>query len=114
VSFARRPNPVFSPEYRALISVLAAARKQAGVTQRGLAAKLGKANSHVQRIECGQRRLDVLEFYQIARLLELDPASLFIQIASKLDALGVPDTDCGEGSLSSLERTASSGLAGAA
>lgn len=86
--FTRRPNPVFSDEYRALVSVLVAARKRAGVTQRGLAGQLGKASSHVQRIEGGQRRVDALELYQIAKLLKLDPAELFDQIAAKLDALG--------------------------
>jgi transcriptional regulator with XRE-family HTH domain len=87
-SFARRPNPVFSDEYRALVSVLVSARKRAGVTQRGLAGQLGKASSHVQRIEGGQRRVDALELYQIAKLLKLDPAELFEQIAAKLDDLG--------------------------
>lgn len=91
MAFARRPNPVFSPEYRAMVSVLIAARKTAGVTQRGLAAQLGKACSHVQRIESGQRRIDVLEFYQIARLLKLEPASLFMQVAAKLDGLETGD-----------------------
>lgn len=90
VSFGRRPNPVFSAEYRALVSVLAAARQGAGITQRGLAASLGKAASHVQRIEGGQRRVDLLEFYQIAKLLQLDPAWLFAQVASKLDGLNAP------------------------
>jgi transcriptional regulator with XRE-family HTH domain len=88
-SFGRRPNPVFSDEYHALVDVLAQARKEAGVTQRGLAARLGKAASHVQRIEGGQRRIDILEFYQIAKLLELEPAQLFGRIAARLDALSL-------------------------
>lgn len=91
VSFGRRPNPVFSEQYRAVVSVLAAARQGAGVTQRALAARLGKAASHVQRIESGQRRIDLLEFYQIAKLLQLDPARLFEQVASTLDDLSAPD-----------------------
>ncbi|CAN7575369.1 helix-turn-helix transcriptional regulator [Phenylobacterium sp. LjRoot219] len=86
-TFARRPNPVFSDEYRALVAVLATARKRAGVTQRGLADRLGKASSHVQRIEGGQRRVDALELYQIAKLLQVDPGELFEQIAAKLDEL---------------------------
>ena len=88
-SFGRRPNPVFSDEYRALISVLVDARKRAGVTQRGLAGALGKASSHVQRIEGGQRRVDVLELYQIAKLLQVEPAQLFGEMASRLDELTV-------------------------
>jgi transcriptional regulator with XRE-family HTH domain len=87
--FGRRPNPVFSDEYHALVAVLAEARREAGVTQRGLAARLGKAASHVQRIESGQRRLDLLEFYQIAKLLEVEPATLFGRIAATLDAMSL-------------------------
>lgn len=86
-SFGRRPNPVFSDEYRALIAVLVDARKRAGITQRGLAGALGKASSHVQRIEGGQRRVDVLELYQIAKLLQVEPAQLFGRMASTLDEL---------------------------
>jgi len=89
-SFGRRPNPVFSDEYRALISVLVDARKRAGVTQRGLAGALGKASSHVQRIEGGQRRVDVLELYQIAKLLQVEPAQLFGEMAARLDELEAP------------------------
>ena len=89
-SFGRRPNPVFSDEYRALVSVLVDARQRAGITQRGLAGGLGKASSHVQRIEGGQRRVDVLELYQIAKLLNVEPAGLFDQIAAKLDELEAP------------------------
>jgi len=90
--FGRRPNPVFSDEYQALVSVLVEARMEAGVTQRGLAAQLGKAASHVQRIEGGQRRVDALELYQIAKLLKVEPASLFREIACRLDqmAAGAP------------------------
>lgn len=75
--FARRPNPVFGPEYQVLRATLIAARRQAGLSQRDLAARLGKCCSHVSRIESGQRRVDVLEFYLIARSLGAEPAELF-------------------------------------
>jgi transcriptional regulator with XRE-family HTH domain len=91
IAFGRRPNPVFSDEYRELVSVLARARQDAGMTQRALAMRLGKAASHVQRIESGQRRIDALEFYRIAKLLGRDPGALFAQVASRLDALSASD-----------------------
>jgi len=86
----RRPNPVYSPEYRALIAEVRAARVRAGITQRALAARLGKAASHVSMIEKGQRRLDSLEFYLIARALSVDATALFRQVAERLDRLCVP------------------------
>ena len=83
---ARRPNPVFSDEYAAVRQVLVSARIRAGVSQRGLAARLGRAQSHVCRIELGERRVDVLEFYLIAKALGVNPTGLFSDIARGLDA----------------------------
>jgi ribosome-binding protein aMBF1 (putative translation factor) len=83
---ARRPNPVFSDEYAAVRQVLVTARMGAGVSQRGLAARLGKAQSHVCRIEQGERRVDLLEFYLIAKALGVNPTGLFSDIVRSLDA----------------------------
>lgn len=82
---ARRPNPVLSDEYRALREELIAARRQAGLTQTELAARLGKTKSHVCLIEKGQRRVDSLELYMIARCIGLPPSELFTRIARRLD-----------------------------
>jgi Predicted transcription factor, homolog of eukaryotic MBF1 len=83
----RRPNPVFSDEYQLLRETLSDARRQAGVTQRDLAERLGKSPSHVARIECGQRRVDTLEFYLIARSIGIEPVELFECMTRKLDGL---------------------------
>jgi transcriptional regulator with XRE-family HTH domain len=83
----RRPNPVFTDEYRALVQVLIQARLDCGVTQRTLAARLGKAASHISMIERGQRRLDALEFYEVARSLGLDPVALYERACRSIDAV---------------------------
>lgn len=84
----RRPNPVYGDEYRLLREALLEARRRAGLSQRDLAERLGKSHSHVARIECGQRRVDTLEFYHIARAIGVDPASLFDEVIRRLDAHG--------------------------
>lgn len=91
MSFNRRPNPVFSPEYRVLVGTIAEARSEAGLSQRGLAARLGKSASHIAMIEGGQRRVDALELYRLANCLGLDPAALFQRISHRLNALAVND-----------------------
>ena len=53
------------------------ARQTAGLTQRELAAKIRRPNSFVWKIEAGERRVDVLEFIEIARALGTDPVTLF-------------------------------------
>jgi transcriptional regulator with XRE-family HTH domain len=84
----RRPNPVFSDEYRVLLDVVRQARRRSGLSQRELSTRLGKAQSHVCMIERGQRRIDSLELYFMAKAVGVDPGVLFGQIARRLDAVG--------------------------
>jgi transcriptional regulator with XRE-family HTH domain len=83
----RRPNPVFSPDYRILVEILTAARQRAGISQRGLATRLDRAQSHIFMIERGQRRVDLLEFYRLAHALGYAPSDLFREVADRLEAL---------------------------
>jgi transcriptional regulator with XRE-family HTH domain len=66
-----------SPEQTLFLDVLRAARKSAGVTQQALAGKLHRPQSFVAKYENGERRIDVVEFVEVARALELDPVALF-------------------------------------
>lgn len=56
-------------EYKELLTALAQARKDAGMTQAELAKKLRKPQSYVSKVENGERRLDVVELIEIARLI---------------------------------------------
>lgn len=60
------------PRYRSLIASLAEARRSAGLSQTELANKLGQRQQFVSKYESGERRLDVIEFVDVARALELD------------------------------------------
>jgi transcriptional regulator with XRE-family HTH domain len=63
-----------SARHKALIDLLIQKREAAGMTQADLAARLGEYQSFVARIESGQRRIDVVEFLDLAEGLGLDPA----------------------------------------
>jgi transcriptional regulator with XRE-family HTH domain len=63
--------------HRTLIDILVESRTRAGLTQRDLAARLRRPHSFVGRIEAGERRIDVIEFIEIARVMGLDPKQLF-------------------------------------
>ena len=52
------------------------AREAAKISQRNLSATLGREKNYVMAIETGSRRLDVIEFYEIARALGHPPADL--------------------------------------
>ena len=66
--------------HRRLIAVLVAAREAAGLTQRELAARLKRPRVYVGRMEAGERRIDVIEFIEIALVLEVDPRQLFSKV----------------------------------
>jgi transcriptional regulator with XRE-family HTH domain len=53
--------------------LLTEARKTANLTQAELSKRLGRPQSFVSKYERGERRLDVIEFAEVARCLGLDP-----------------------------------------
>ena len=61
-----------SERHKALIALLIEKREAAGLTQTELAAKLGEYQSFVARLESGQRRVDVVEFLQLAEVLNFN------------------------------------------
>ncbi len=69
---------VFTDRYKLFLNLLIQERKNKGITQVLLAKKLNKPQSYVSKYENGERRLDVIEFLDIAACLELDAAA-FIQ-----------------------------------
>lgn len=70
------PSSVFTQRHQEFIRFLVAARKAAGITQVELAARLDRHQSFVSKVERGERRVDVVEFCQIAEALGHDPSSL--------------------------------------
>jgi transcriptional regulator with XRE-family HTH domain len=62
--------------YRLLIVELIRARKARGLSQTDMAARLRSHQQFVSRYETGERRLDIVEFVDVARALGLNPAEL--------------------------------------
>lgn len=69
---------VFTDRYKLFLNLLVQERKNRGITQVLLAKRLDKPQSYVSKYENGERRLDVVEFLDIAACLKLDAAA-FIQ-----------------------------------
>ena len=70
------PTWVSSPAHRSIIASLVAARIRAGMTQRDVAAKLGKPPSLVGKIESIERNLSILEFLAYCGAVSVDPAEI--------------------------------------
>ena len=71
------PKTLRTTAHRALIAVLVASRREAGLTQRQLAERLKRPQSYLAKIEAGERRVDVVELVALAKALKLDPRVLF-------------------------------------
>ena len=69
-----------SRRHRALCVALAAARKTAGLSQHELALRLKTSQTVIARIEIGERRIDVIEFIDLARALRIDPHEVLTQL----------------------------------
>jgi transcriptional regulator with XRE-family HTH domain len=66
----------FPDEYHAMLERLRQARETAGLTQAEVAQALRRPQSFVSKIESGERRLDPIELWHLARLYGVELASL--------------------------------------
>ncbi len=76
-------SSVFSKKYEILRSLLVSARKDAGITQQSLAEQLGKPQSYVSKYESGERRLDLIEFIDVAAALHIDSCQFINTLEGK-------------------------------
>lgn len=83
---------IYSTPYQRLLALLVEARKAAKMTQQDLSTRLGRPQSYVSKYERGERRLDVIEFMDIARNTQADPYQLLREIEPMLIA-GANDCD---------------------
>lgn len=69
-----------SRRHRALCAALVQARKAAGLSQQELASRLKTSQTVIARIETGERRVDVIEFIDLARALRTDPGTVLDEL----------------------------------
>ena len=78
------PKTIFTGDNRIVMEALKQARLQAGLKQSELAARIGKDQSWVSLVEGSQRRVDMVEFIEIAKALDVDPVELLREILGRL------------------------------
>ena len=69
---------VYSIEHRYMVERLKRARKEAGLGQEKVAKLLGVSQSYMSKVESGQRRIDLVQLKQFARIYK-KPLNLFIK-----------------------------------
>ncbi|MBE3142754.1 MAG: helix-turn-helix transcriptional regulator [Planctomycetes bacterium] len=67
---------IFSERYRSLCRLLVETRKSRRLTQAEVAKRLQRPQSFVSKYEIGERRLDVVEFLEVAEALDTDAQRL--------------------------------------
>ena len=77
------PRTIRSNRQKLLISMLIERRKSAGLTQAQVAKKLRRYQSHVATLESGQRRIDVIEFLDLAEAIGFDAVELLRELRAK-------------------------------
>ena len=76
---------VFTKRYALFRNLLIDARRRAELTQRDIAKSAGRVPSFIANIETGERRLDVIEFLDYCRLLNVDPRELLDQLQAQTE-----------------------------
>ena len=71
-----------SKEYEAVLNKLVEMRRETELTQRQLAEKLDREHSFVWRIEKGERRLDVVEFFWVCNALGYNAAEVYSELCT--------------------------------
>lgn len=64
---------IYSPAYRSLLAWLRGSRQSKGLTLRGVGLRMGVPHTWVGKVETGERRLDVAEYVQLCRAIEVEP-----------------------------------------
>lgn len=77
---------VYTREYKLLCNWLITKRKAINLTQIELARLLDKPQSYVSKYENGERRLDIIEFLDIAKALRAEPGEIIMEIYSQIVA----------------------------
>jgi transcriptional regulator with XRE-family HTH domain len=63
---------IYSKDYRNVIEKLKKARLGAGLKQSDVAQKLKKPQSYISKIERGERRVDITELKELAKIYKKD------------------------------------------
>ena len=74
---------LYERSYAAFTELLKEERKNASLTQAALAKKLRRPQSYVSKYERGDRRLDVIEFIEVARVIGFDLHDFLRKLVAK-------------------------------
>ncbi len=68
---------IYSKEHQRLVGLLIKAREEAKLRQEDAADKLGRTQSYISKIESGQRRIDLVQLQELAKIYK-KPTKFFL------------------------------------
>ncbi|OGN32809.1 MAG: hypothetical protein A3I92_02560 [Candidatus Yanofskybacteria bacterium RIFCSPLOWO2_02_FULL_43_10b] len=69
---------IYSKDHKYIVEQLKRARQEAGLGQIEVAKLLGKTQSHVSKVEAGQRRIDIIALKEFTRIYK-KPMDYFLK-----------------------------------
>lgn len=76
-------KPLHSKRSKIFCEQIRSLREKAGMTQRDLASTLGREHGMVARIELGERRVDIIEAFDLFEALGVDPSQQIVELMAK-------------------------------
>lgn len=76
------PRSRSSPRQKCLEALIIEARKRADLSQAEVAQHLRRPQSWVSKVESGERRLDVVEFIELAEVLGIEASKILTKVAA--------------------------------
>jgi ribosome-binding protein aMBF1 (putative translation factor) len=76
---------IYSKEYEVFRHMIIEARKKVRVTQKELAQAMNRPQSFISKCEQGERRLDIVEFMQLAEALSIDMFHFLAELKARME-----------------------------
>ena len=68
----QQTKAIYSKDHKYIVEQLKRARQEVGLEQAEVAKLLGKIQSHVSKVEAGQRRIDIVALKEFAKVYKKD------------------------------------------
>lgn len=78
---------IYSRQGERLRELIVEMRRKAGLSQRQLAARLKRERNLVGRLESGERRLEVIEFFWICKACDANPEKMARKLMRNLEEI---------------------------
>ncbi len=79
------PKSAYTQDYACFRAMLVEARTRGALTQAELASRLRRPQSFVSKYESGERRLDHVEFLEVARALGVEAADFILHLQRRIE-----------------------------